>query len=353
MITLLFGANLRNYGLSTIIPFYESGLIILYFINFVKTKDRYKVKQRILVTGASGFLGKAVVNKLLRQKDTEVMAVCHYAVSCRSLPKHPRLFTEAANLASAEEFEPLFAEWQPEIIFHLGALARLQAGQEEPEKAVAVNLLGSIKLLEYAARYGVKKYLFTSSDLAREAKSVVGMTKLLAENYLQLFPETKPEVVVFRMPNLYDFPGSVMDIFARQITENKDLSITDERMARRFITREEATDYLLYLLKNGQHHRVYSVKQEPIFIKDLALKMIAASGKNLNLKIIGARPGEKLYQASYSDEEAENTGFKKLALLKHSSPVPEETFSCIRKLPVPEGLKTTLENQFKNLFEND
>jgi len=308
------------------------------------------MKQKVLVTGASGFLGKAMIQTLLQKEDYEVMAVCHFRKNCDVFSPHNRLSTEAANLENRNGLFSLFMKWKPDIVFHLGALARLQAGQKNPEKAVAVNLLGSIELVELSARLGVKKFLFVSSDLAREARSVVGITKLLMEYYLQLFPRQAPEVVTFRMPNLYDFPGSVMDIFARQIAENKDLSITDERMARRFITREEAAEYLLYLLENGVHRHIYSVKQEAVFIKDLAERMIVDSGKNLKLRIIGARPGEKLYQASYSDEEADSLHFKNLALLKLLPPAPEQVFSCIRKLSVQETQKATLQNKFKKLF---
>lgn len=308
------------------------------------------MKQKILVTGASGFLGKELVNRLLQIDGVEVMAVCHLGQNCHVFPVYPRLVTKATNLENSKSLQPLFQEWKPDIVFHLGALARLHAGQDNPEDAVVVNLLGSINLLQLAARYGVKKFLFTSSDLARKARSVVGITKLLMEYYLQLFSGKKPEVVVFRMPNLYDFPGSVMDIFAGQIAENKDLSITDERMARRFLTRREAADYLLFLKENGESRQVYSVKQEPLLIKDLAEKMITESGKNLKLNIIGARPGEMLYQASYSDSEAENMSYNNLARLRLSSPTQEEIGSLIQRLPVSEAIKVILQNKFNTFL---
>ena len=141
-----------------------------------------------------------------------------------------------------------------------------------------------------------------------------------------------------------------MDIFAGQIAENKDLSITDERMARRFLTRREAADYLLFLKENGESRQVYSVKQEPLLIKDLAEKMITESGKNLKLNIIGARPGEMLYQASYSDSEAENMSYNNLARLRLSSPTQEEIGSLIQRLPVSEAIKVILQNKFNTFL---
>jgi len=312
-----------------------------------------KMGKRILITDAGGFLGKALVNRLLQTEDVEILATCYRSRDCYAFPEHRRLAVSPADLENPGDFESLFTEWKPETVFHLGAVARLHAGQENPERAVVVNLIGSIELVELSARFGVKKFLFTSSDLAREAKSVVGITKLLMEYYLQLFSEKNPEVVVFRMPNLYDFPGSVMDIFARQIAENKDLSITDERMARRFITREEAVDYLLFLLENGKKHQVYSVKQEPIRIKDIALKMIGKSGKDLRLRIIGTRPGEKIVQASYPDEEVESLNFKNIARLRLSSPTMDEIFFAIGRCPVPDSLKTILQKKFETLLTSD
>jgi FlaA1/EpsC-like NDP-sugar epimerase len=306
--------------------------------------------QKVMVTGASGFLGKTLVEKLLRQPSVKVVAVCRTAGKCRHLPAHNRLITRTFDLEQPATLLPVFLQEKPRIVFHLGAIARLQSGEQEPEKTVAVNLLGSLRLLEIAAQTGVKKILFTSSDLARNAQSVVGITKLLMENYIQLYPHAIPETVGFRMPNLYGFPGSVMDIFARQIARDQDLTITDERMARRFLTRDEAADYLLYLSRSGLHRHIYSVNQEPIYIKDLAQQMIAASEKPLKLKVIGARPGEKLYEASYSEKEAKNIGFQNLSLLRLPFPAADTIFPLIRKLPVSVAMKAKLQNAYENLF---
>ena len=311
-----------------------------------------ETKRRILITGAGGFLGKALVKTLAGQNRTTVIALCHHAHQCDEFSNQNAIETTHADLTAEGTVDTILRKYHPDILFHLAALARLQEGQKNPEKAVKTNLLSTIELVRKSTPYGVKKFIFVSSDLARDAKSVVGITKLLMERYLQLFAAPTPQVITFRMPNLYDFPGSVMEIFSRQIAENKDLSITDERMARRFITKEEAVSYLLYLMENGKNHQIFSIKQEPVFIKDLALKMIADSGKNLKLKIIGARPGEKLYQASYSDKEADSVGFHHLALLKTDPPSLEKIFVCIRRFPVSNTTKAVLQNHFKNLFSS-
>ncbi len=307
-------------------------------------------EKRIMVTGASGFLGKALVETLLHKKRGEIIAVCRTDAHCRTWQHHPHLHTVSADLSVEKEIQTLMADTRPEIIFHLAAVARLGDGEQHPEKAIKTNLLGSMGLLQQAAKYGTKKFLFTSSDLARAAKSTVGISKLLMENYLRLFPKPLPQVISFRMPNLYGFPGSVMDIFARQIAKNQDLTITDERMARRFIHRGEAVSYLFYLLEKGENHQIYSVKQEPLFIKDLALQMIADSGKNLQLRVIGARPGEKLFQASYADTEAADTGYGHLALLRLPPPSIEQIFACIQQLPVSREWQALLQNRFQQLF---
>jgi FlaA1/EpsC-like NDP-sugar epimerase len=318
-------------------------------LNFVK-KTGMSGKQRILITGAGGFLGTALAEKLLQLSDTEVVAACHHPEKCPDFNRYPAFHKVSFDICREQETAAVIKEWKPEIIFHLAAVARLQAGQKDPEKAIDVNVYGTIYLLQQAAKNGTKKFLFTSSDLAREAQSVTGISKLLSEHYLRLFPGSLPETIVFRMPNLYGFPGSVTDIFSKQIAENKDLTITDERMARRFISREEAVDYLLYLKEKGKSHQIYSVKQEPVFIKELASEMIKASGKDLKIKIIGAKPGEKLYQASYSDREAVNTGFRHLAQLQLVPPSPATIFSCIRRLPVSQNRKAALQNRFTRLF---
>jgi len=254
----------------------------------------------ILITGACGFVGRYLVNHLLEHNLYQKIIVCchHQPVKQQLFSKDGRLVFVNADLMQPEKYNRIIATHNPNDIIHLAAIARFKQGEENPEDTVKANFFGTLELLKPAKQFNAGRFLYVSSNFARNPKGVTGVTKYLTEAYIKSM-EAPPETISIRLPNVIDSPGAVTLIFKRLIHENKAITITDKRMTRKFITPRQAAKDLLFVLQNGNHGDLFINNKPSTPIIRLAEKMIAESGKDIPVKFIGVRPGEKLQEEDY------------------------------------------------------
>jgi FlaA1/EpsC-like NDP-sugar epimerase len=155
--------------------------------------------------------------------------------------------------------------------------------------------------------------------MARNYRSVVGITKFLSEAYLQEINSKDTRISVVRLPNVSWTPGSVHLIFERLINEDRPITVTHPEMSRRFIGGTFAANIILHALESGTHKGTLVVTSPPVRITDLAQSMIAEAGKDLPIEIIGVRPGEKLVEEGYDADEVSHTDMFGLSLLKEEA----------------------------------
>ena len=284
-------------------------------------------KHSILITGACGFVGQQLVSRLL-ENTLATLLIC-----CRDKNKFPkpdkRLVFLEADLLRPNSFGSIFQQYKPNHIIHLAALARFRQGEEKPELAIQTNFYGSRFLIDLAIKHKVESFLFLSSNLAREPKSVVGITKLLTENYIQQQVSTCTRLMTLRLPNVPDSPGSVTLIFKKQIDNNEDITITHPEMSRVFVNRDEAAKYILFMLENGKNKETYVISKAAQKITDLAQQMIKESGKGIGIKYIGMKPGEKLEEEPYQAENLKETEISGLSLFTKNQPDKQEIENSI------------------------
>ena len=147
------------------------------------------------------------------------------------------------------------------------------------------------------------------------------------------------------MPNVIDSNGSVTLIFKRQIENNQPITITHPEMSRMFISGEHAADLLLYLLIKGEHRGVYVSYDPPIKITELAKKMIAKSGKDIDIKYIGIKPGEKLTEKSFQFDDVIITEIPGLGKIKNYQYNKTKVANVIEKLNKKESVSKCEEIQ--------
>jgi UDP-N-acetyl-D-glucosamine 4,6-dehydratase len=266
----------------------------------------------VLVTGACGYVGKFLTDLLLSSGYKQLI------LGCRNNDRHvstSEVVYTPMDLSDKKSIVDIFKHYKPKHILHLGAVARLADGERDPNHAYRVNFMGTRELVNQAILNKVKTFVFVSTDLARDHKSVVGITKYLGEWYIQQVDPVSTCLVTIRIPNVAATPGSVHLIFQRLINENKPITITHPEMSRRFITGKEAASFILYALEHPQNKGTFIVDKSPLKITELASEMIAASGKDIGIEYIGIRPGEKLAERGYEGCELQNTSMEYLSLL--------------------------------------
>jgi FlaA1/EpsC-like NDP-sugar epimerase len=223
-------------------------------------------------------------------------------------------------LPDASSFRDIFEKHQPKYVIHLAAVTRLKDGEENPELTIKTNYFGTKLLAGLSVEFGIKTFLFISSNLARMPKSVIGLTKYLSEAYLMNQNSGETKLLALRLANVPGSPGSVTPIFDKQIKSGGPVTITDPRMERRFVSREEACGFITNVLAIGKSNKTFVIRKQNTRIVELAKEMIEKSGKSIEIKFIGIKPGEKLIEESYLDEEVVETEAEQLALLRNDWP---------------------------------
>ncbi len=206
--------------------------------------------------------------------------------------------TDVARLSS------IFDEYRPEVIFHAAGHKHVALMEDNPGEALKSNVLGTRIVADLADKCGVRTFVLISTDKAVNPTSIVGVSKQLAESYIRaLSEESATHFVITRFGNLLASSGSVVPIFQEQIHRGGPITVTDERMARFFISLKDASQLILQAAAMGHGGEVFVFDMgEPIRIVDLARDLIRVSGlteDSIDIVFTGKRPGEKLFEELY------------------------------------------------------
>lgn len=277
-------------------------------------KQRDSKQPTILITGSTGYVCKFLVDKLLAITNFNIVVT--YRAEKGNYNANNRLFFEKADLLVPHSFENIFKNYKPKHVVHLAAMARVKDGENHPAKVIRANYMATVALAELSVKYKTESMVFTSSNLAQDAVSVVGIGKLLIEQYFQKTDSQTTKFISLRMPNVIDSDGAVTLIFKKQIENNLPITITHPDMSRMFVTGERAADFLFYLINSGVNKGVYVSYEKPVKITDLAKDMIKESGKGVKIEFIGIKPGEKLSEKSFTIDDVIPTKISGLGMLK-------------------------------------
>jgi FlaA1/EpsC-like NDP-sugar epimerase len=270
----------------------------------------------ILVTGAAGSIGSGMVRQIARYKP-ELLILLDQAESAlydlqnELLSDFPSLRFEVVigDIRSFERMENLFRTFRPAYVFHAAAYKHVPLMESNPSEAVLTNVRGTKNLVDLANQHSVRKFVMISTDKAVNPTNVMGASKRIAEIYAQRANGlSQTRFITTRFGNVLGSNGSVIPLFQRQIDQGGPLTVTDERVTRYFMTIPEACQLVLEAGTMGEGGEIFVFDMgESVKIIDLAKKMIQLSGlvlgKDIEIKITGLRPGEKLYEELLAREE--------------------------------------------------
>jgi len=256
---------------------------------------------RILVTGAGGFIGSAIVRAFAASGAEQIVLldICEqhlfevnaalaaqgYADRCTPI---------LGSVCDRALLDALFAEHRPQIILHAAALKHVPLMEQNPLAAVATNTLGTAILAEAAESHGAGQMILVSTDKAVAPHSIMGASKRIAEQ-IMLAPSAMKGTAV-RLVNVIGSPCSVAPLFAEQIAHGGPVTVTHPAASRYFLTLEEVTALLAEAIDadaTGLLIPTPEVTGDPILIADLARRMIARSGRDVPIVFTQPRPGEK------------------------------------------------------------
>jgi FlaA1/EpsC-like NDP-sugar epimerase len=272
---------------------------------------------RVLITGAGGSIGSALARRILRGSPQRLILMDHSERAIYELQRELDVCDQAVvarfvlgDVRDDGLVESLLAEERPDFIFHAAASKHVPLLEENPFAAIENNGLATWRLARSAAKFGVSRLLLISTDKAANPRSMLGVSKRLAELAILRWHSSRVRMSALRLGNVAGSSGSVLPIFREQILRGGPVTVTQPEATRYFLTMDETCAAIGALANLRDAVGLYlPAMGEPIFILDLAERMIrvaaavAKTHAEINVSITGLRPGDKLHEELLSRGE--------------------------------------------------
>lgn len=268
----------------------------------------------VLVTGAAGSIGSEICRQLMQYQPKKVIMLDQaespmydLQFELRNTYKNnlDRMEFIIANVKDRARMEEVFEAFHPQLVYHAAAYKHVPFMEENPYEAVYINVFGTRNVADLAIKYGAQKFVMISTDKAVNPTNVMGATKRMAEIYIQSRSTDVTHFVTTRFGNVLGSNGSVIPLFKKQLAAGGPLTVTHKDIIRYFMTIPEACNLVLEAGAMGEGGDIFVFDMgKPVKIYDMAKKMIQLSGRhNIEIKEIGLRPGEKLYEELLATKE--------------------------------------------------
>lgn len=265
----------------------------------------YITGKRVLVTGAGGSIGSELCRQIHPFAPAELIMVDHDETALQatqiSLTGRGLLDgrdTVLVSIRDAEGLARVFRDRRPEVVFHAAALKHAPLLQQYPAEAWKTNVIGTLNVLRAAEAVGVEAFVNVSTDKAAAPTTVLGHSKRMAERLTAwMAGRTRRRYVSVRFGNVMGSRGSMLPLFSEQIRNGGPVTVTHPEVTRFFMTIPEACQLVIQAGAIGSGGEVLILDMgEPVRILDVAERMIAMSGKDIDIVFTGLRPAEKLHE---------------------------------------------------------
>jgi FlaA1/EpsC-like NDP-sugar epimerase len=306
----------------------------------LKESLAYLRGKRVLITGAGGSIGSELCRQLLSGGASRLYLFGHGENSIYQIDRELRLLQEEGvgekttlvpiigDLRDGDYMDYILGKLRADVIFHAAAYKHVPMMEENPVAAIENNFFGTENLIRAARKQGVKRFVLITTDKAVEPVSVYGASKYLCERLVlegarQADTDAGgPNFMVVRFGNVLGSRGSIMPLFQRQIEKGGPVTVTSAEMRRWFMTIPEACSLVVMAGGVGENGNLYLLDMgESVRIKDMAEQMIRfyglEPGKDIRIEYIGLRPGERLDEQLWGeDEEPVGTEYSRILQVK-------------------------------------
>ncbi|WP_317041689.1 nucleoside-diphosphate sugar epimerase/dehydratase [Winogradskyella sp. J14-2] len=317
--------------------------------------DQYDNKV-ILITGAAGSIGSEISRKVSLYNYKKLILVDNAESALYDIQQEfkqqglENIDAIVADVRNKTRIDQIFNLYKPKIVFHAAAYKHVPLMENNPFEAVSVNIGGTKNVVDIAVKHSIDKFVLISTDKAVNPTNVMGATKRIAELYVScLKGKGHTKFITTRFGNVLGSNGSVIPLFKRQIEKGGPLTVTHKDITRYFMTIPEACQLVLEAAAMGNGGEIFVFDMgEPIKIFNLAKNMIILSGlrypEDIDIKITGLRPGEKIYEELLADgENTKKTYHEKIMIAKSRHVDIETVASQINKLTSINSLTQPLE----------
>lgn len=276
----------------------------------------YLKQQVVLVSGGGGSIGSELCRQIVKSDPKKLIIVDIYENNAYEIEQELRrqypsldLLVLIASVRDKNKIDNIFNKYRPNIVIHAAAHKHVPLMETSPNEAIKNNVFGTLNMAQMSDKYGVKRFILISTDKAVNPTNVMGATKRICEMIIQTInKKSNTEFVAVRFGNVLGSNGSVIPLFKKQIQEGGPVTVTHENITRFFMTIPEAVSLVLQAGSYAKGGEIFVLDMgEPVRIYDLAVNLIRLSGLTPNvdieIKITGLRPGEKLYEEILMDEE--------------------------------------------------
>ncbi|MGJ1450650.1 polysaccharide biosynthesis protein [Sphingobacterium spiritivorum] len=269
----------------------------------------------ILVTGAAGSIGSELARQISLQNYDQLILIDQaesaiYDVQQTLLATHPeRVHYIVGNVRDRLFMEEIFAQFRPDLVFHVAAYKHVPLMEQNPYEAILTNVIGTRNVADMAVKYKAKKFVMVSTDKAINPTNVMGATKRAAEIYVNSCQQQlQTAFIVTRFGNVLGSNGSVIPLFERQMEAGGPLTLTHPDITRYFMTIPEACQLVQEAGVMGKGGEIFVFDMgKSVKIIELAKRMIRLKGyrypEDIDIKITGLRPGEKIYEELLANNE--------------------------------------------------
>lgn len=306
----------------------------------------YLKGKKVLVTGAGGSIGSELCRQIARFEPEKIVLFDHnendvYFLVVEFKTKYPNIKfrTIIGDVRDVGLLKRVFSRFKPQVVFHAAAHKHVPLMEENAVAAVKNNIIGSVDLIYAASHYNVERFVLISTDKAVNAVNIMGMSKRIAEIIMQAkATKSRTKFMAVRFGNVLGSAGSVVPLFKRQIEEGGPVTVTDPEARRYFMSIPEAVSLVLQAGALGKGGEIFILDMgEQIKIMDIAKNMINLSGleagRDIDIKFVGLREGEKLKEDILLDKEKDSvTRHDKIFITKTGSLEPSKLRRHIKEL---------------------
>ncbi len=286
----------------------------------LKKSLAYLRGQRVLITGAGGSIGGELSRQLLSGGAQRLYLFDHEENSLYEREKELRLLQNAGigekativsvigELKDRDYMDFILRRLKADVVFHCAAYKHVPMLEANPIEAIKNNVFGTKNLVDAVKKHGASRFVLVSTDKAVDPLCVYGVSKMLAEEIVLHGSDDTSLFMVVRFGNVLESRGSIVPLFRTQIASGGPVTLTDPESSRFFMTLPESASLVLKAGGVGEGGTLYILDMgEPVVIKDLAEQMIRFYGfvpeEDIKIEYIGLRPGEKLHENLWSEDE--------------------------------------------------